>query len=111
MSAWKKRSAVSGQRSAGLREMVRLGEIANFLGQDREEVKMFVEVDGLPHSRIPGKTRPAVRVALRDLHRFFLKRMAGETVLRDFEEFRRAFWESQGRADGTSALPGEEVAA
>jgi hypothetical protein len=75
-------------------ELVRVGEIARFLRQGPQEIRDMLEVDGLPHAKVPGKTKPAERVALRDLHRHLLKTWQGETVMRDFEQFRRAFWES-----------------
>ena len=84
--------------SAG-REMVRVAEISRFLGQGADEVRDMLELDGLPHAKVPGKTKPGVRVALRDLHGFLLKRWNGETAMRDYEVFRGAFWGSQGAGD------------
>jgi ABC-type taurine transport system substrate-binding protein len=75
--------------------MVRVAEISRFLGQDAGEVRDMLELDGLPHAKVPGKTKPGVRVALRDLHGFMLKRWQGETVLRDYAVFCDAFWNSQ----------------
>jgi hypothetical protein len=81
------------------RELVRVAEICRFVGQDSTEVKIWVEMDGLPAVKVPGKTKPALRVSLRDLHAFLMKRAVGETALREFTVFRAAFWESQeGRA-------------
>lgn len=77
------------------REMVRVCEISRFLGQDAGEIRDMLELDGLPHAKVPGKTKPGVRVALRDFHGFMLKRWTGETVLRDYAVFLEAFWNSQ----------------
>jgi hypothetical protein len=85
--------------------MVRVAEISRFLGQGAEEVREMLDLDGLPHAKVPGKTKPSVRVALRDLHGFMLRRWQGETVLRDFAVFAEAFWGSQEHRTSNIELP------
>ncbi len=84
---------------AGAVELVRMAEVARFLKQDAMEVREMVEVDGLPHLKVPGKTKPSVRVALRDLHAFLLRKWQGETVLRDYAVFREEFIKAQASAE------------
>ena len=94
------------------REMVRVAEISRFLGQGAEEVRDMLTLDGLPHAKVPGKTKPSIRVALRDLHAFLMRRWQGETRLKDYEVFRGAFWGSQGQTvPAAGAETEEEVAA
>ena len=105
-------TAVARPLQSGGREMVRVAEISRFLGQGADEVRILIELDGLPHARVPGKTKPSLRVALRDLHAFLLRRWQGETLMRDFEVFRGEFWRSQSsEVRGQRSADGEEEAA
>jgi hypothetical protein len=73
-------------------EMVRVRDISRFLRIGETEIRDMLAVDGLPYVNLPGKTKPGVRVALRDLHRFLLKRWTPDTALKDYAVFREAFW-------------------
>lgn len=80
---------------AGQAEMVKRVEVARFLGVDAEEVQRMEEMDDLPVVRTPGMMRPRVRVYLRSLHRWLVDQNPHEEGLKDFDEFRRAFFRSQ----------------
>lgn len=80
---------------SGKSEMVKRAAVARFLGEDPEEVRRMMEMDGMPHVRVPGPTRPAFRVFLPDLHRWLCQRADGCQKLADYEEFRRAFFAAQ----------------
>jgi hypothetical protein len=76
----------------GLRKAAELGR---FLGKQADEIERMMVEDGLPHVRLPGRTKPSVRFHLRDVHAW-LVRYAPGSVLGDYAEFARAFEEAQG---------------
>lgn len=87
-------------------EMVKRAAVARFLGQDAEEVQMAIELDGMPHTKVPGRKRPGVRIFLPDLHEWLRKRSQVSPKLADYGEFRRAFMAAQERGDAAETSNG-----
>jgi hypothetical protein len=80
-------------------ELVKRAAVARFLGQDAEEVQMAIDLDGMPHTKVPGRKRPGVRIFLPDLHEWLRKRSQVSPKLADYGEFRRAFMAAQERPE------------
>lgn len=85
---------MSRKRTRGGSELVRLADLGRFLCQDADEVRLLV-TDGMPHTKVNGRTRPVYRVFLPDFHRWLMLRSPGCERLADYQEFRRAFREAQ----------------
>lgn len=77
-------------------------ELARFLGAPPEEIDRMMEEDGLPHLRLPGKTKPAIRFRLRDVWAW-LKKWNKGCDLKSFSEFVKEFDEAQGRETAPAA--------
>lgn len=70
-------------------------ELARFLGSAPEEIDRMIEEDGLPHLRLPGARKPAIRFQLRDVWNW-LKKWNRGCDLGSFQEFQQSFDEAQG---------------
>lgn len=71
-------------------------ELARFLSVPPEEIDRMIEEDGLPHRKLPGKNKPAVRLRLRDVWEWLKKCTPGGKV-EPYADFVRDFEEAQGR--------------
>ena len=76
--------------SANGHKMRKAAELGRFLAKPADEIERMMVEDGLPHVRLPGRSKPSVRFVLKDVHAW-LVRYAPGSVLGDFEEFVRAF--------------------
>ena len=76
-------------------ELVKRTAVGNFLGVDLAEVQRLIEMDDLPHVKVPGAKQPAVRIFLPDLHAWLAGQSRMSPKLADFSEFRRAFFAAQ----------------
>jgi hypothetical protein len=81
--------------SANGHRMRKVAEVGRFLGKQPDEIVRMMVEDGLPHVRLPGRSKPSVRFVLKDVHAW-LVRYAPGSVLADYEEFVRAFEGAQG---------------
>jgi hypothetical protein len=75
--------------------MVTRAEVGRFLGQDDAEVQLAIDMEKLPHTTVPGRTRPGIRIFLPDFHDWLKKRSRVSPRLENYEEFRRAFQAAQ----------------
>ena len=67
-------------------------EIARYLCAERADIELMMEMDALPHLRIPKPTRTVKRIPLRDFHTWLKARARGETpALADYETFLKDF--------------------
>ena len=71
--------------------MVKRAEIARFLGVESAEVDRMIELDDLPAIRVPGQTRPSVRIYLVDFHRWLLRGADPASEIRDYPGFVASF--------------------
>lgn len=65
-------------------------EVARYLMVDADDVRRMVEMDNLPAISIPKKTRTVLRIPLRELHGWLVKR-AKNGALQNYERFREEF--------------------
>lgn len=68
-----------------------VAEVARYLMVEADDVRRMVEMDALPAFSIPKKTRPVLRIPLRDLHGWLMKRAKNSSSLQSYERFREAF--------------------
>lgn len=76
-------------------ELVKRAAVAAFLGSDPEEIDRLISEDNLPHVKVPGKERPGIRIFLPDFHQWLVARSRLSPRLKDFAEFKRAFFAAQ----------------
>ena len=78
---------------SGLRKR---SELARYLGTRPEEIDRMMEEDNLPHRRLPGKTKPAIRFRLYDVWEWLKKWTPGGKI-ESYADFVRDFDEAQER--------------
>jgi hypothetical protein len=72
-------------------------ELARFLAVPPEEIDRMMEEDGLPHRRLPGKNKPAIRFRLPSVWEWLKKWTPPGVKLESYAEFERDFEAAQGR--------------
>ena len=76
-------------------EVVRRADVGRFLRVDPEDVQRMVDLDNLPHTKVPGEKRPMIRIFLPDFHAWLAARSRLSPKLANYDEFKRAFFEAQ----------------
>lgn len=72
-------------------------ELARFLAVPPEEIDRMMAEDGLPHRRLPGRNKPAIRFRLREVWDWLKKWAPPEVKVESFRDFEREFEEAQSR--------------
>jgi len=87
-------------------------EVARYLLVDPEDVRRMIQMDGMPAFSIPKKTRPVLRIPLRGLHAWLMKRArGGDSGIQSYDKFRDGFMAAREGVSGQrSAVIGEEEA-
>lgn len=80
-------------------------EVARYLSVPPEEVDRMMEEDGLPHRRVPGKNKPAIRFRLLDVYQWLKKYCKGAQP-ESYAEFEREFAAAQ--EEGKCRVPSEK---
>lgn len=85
----------AADKQKAVRAMQSREAVGRFLGCEGEEVGRMIEMDELPCVRIPGETRPRIRIYLPDFHAWLAKRSYGERI-KSYEEFLVEFGRTVG---------------
>lgn len=79
-------------------DLVKRAAIARFFEKEQEEIDRMIREDALPFIKVPGPTKPGIRIYLPDFHRWLVGYAGGDSeAIRDYDQFLKSFWAVQER--------------